>query len=86
MIASELNFSTNYIREFFKQHEGTPLLEYIGAKRVELAKALLNGTNASIRDVCDRSGFINYSYFFTYFKKNTGLTPMEFKKNTLPHE
>ncbi len=86
MIASELNFSTNYIREFFKQHEGTPLLEYIGAKRVELAKVLLTGTNASIRDVCDHSGFINYSYFFTYFKKNTGLTPMEFKKNTLPHE
>ncbi|MBP7494175.1 MAG: helix-turn-helix domain-containing protein, partial [Spirochaetales bacterium] len=46
----------------------------------EYAKGLLRETNIPIQDVCDRSGFLNYSYFITYFKKYTGLTPREYRE------
>ena len=78
-IAAEVSLSASYLRDLFKRMEGMALLEYVGLRRLELAKQLLVGSDASVREVCDRSGFISYSYFFTYFKKATGKTPTEFR-------
>lgn len=79
-IASEVGLSTSYLRDLFRQTEGVALLEYVGSRRHELAKKLLLESKAPVREVCEQAGFINYSYFFTYFKKSTGLTPGEFRE------
>jgi AraC-like DNA-binding protein len=81
IIASEVNLSTNYIRSIFKRLEGCALSDYIGKKRIEYAIKLLEESKFSIREISDRTGFINYSYFFTYFKKYTGKTPTEYRNN-----
>jgi AraC-like DNA-binding protein len=78
-IAAEVGLSASYLRDLFKHSEGVGLLEHIGQRRIELAKELLAGSDAPVREVCSRSGFINYSYFFTYFKKSTGKTPSEYR-------
>jgi AraC-like DNA-binding protein len=80
VIASEVDLSVGYLRDLFKSFEGTSLLEYMGKRRIEYAKGLLYKTNIPVRDVCDRAGFLNYSYFITYFKKYTGLTPREYRE------
>ena len=80
-IASEVGLSAGYLRELFKNAEGVSLLEYMGRKRLEVAKNLLQTTDLPVREVCDRAGFLNYSYFITYFKKNTGYTPKEYRDN-----
>ena len=82
-IAAEVGLSAAYLRDLFKKSEGIALLEYIGTRRLERAKQLLLDSSLSVREVCDRSGFISYSYFFTYFKKSLGLTPSEFRDR--PH-
>ncbi len=82
-IASEVGLSTSYLRDFFRQTEGVALLEYVGSRRLELAKKLLLESKASVREVCEQAGFINYSYFFTYFKKSTGQTPSEFRDTSV---
>ncbi len=82
-IAAEVGLSASYLRDLFKRLEGVALLEYVGSRRLELAKRLLSGSDASVREICDRAGFINYSYFFTYFKKATGRTPTEFREETV---
>ena len=79
-IASDVGLSTSYLRDLFRQTEGVALLEYVGSRRLELAKKLLLDSGAPVREVCEQAGFINYSYFFTYFKKSTGLTPSEFRE------
>jgi len=79
-IASEVGLSTSYLRDLFRQTEGVALLEYVGSRRLELAKKLLLESKAPVREVCEQAGFINYSYFFTYFKKSTGQTPSEFRE------
>lgn len=78
-IAAEVGLSPSYLRDLFKRVEGVSLLDYVGTRRLETAKALLLSTSAPVREICDRSGFINYSYFFTYFKKAVGTTPSEFR-------
>jgi len=82
-IASEVGLSAGYLRELFKNVEGVSLMEYMGRKRLEVAKNLLQTTDLPVREVCDRAGFLNYSYFITYFKKNTGYTPREYRDHLL---
>ncbi|MDR0624663.1 MAG: AraC family transcriptional regulator [Treponema sp.] len=79
LIASEVNLSTNYVRNLFKRHEGQALSDYISQERVTYAIRLLEESRLSIREISDRAGFINYSYFFTYFKKFAGKTPAEYR-------
>jgi YesN/AraC family two-component response regulator len=83
LIASEVNLSTNYIRNLFKRHEGQALSDYVSQTRVAYAIDLLKESRLSIREIADRAGFINYSYFFTYFKKFTGKTPAEYRNEWL---
>lgn len=78
-IASVVGLSSGYLRELFRNVEGISLMEYMGKKRLELAKNLLQTSDLPVREVCDRAGFLNYSYFITYFKKNTGYTPKEYR-------
>ncbi len=79
-IASEVGLSSSYLRDIFKKYEGQSLLEYLGNRRIEVAKKLILETQESVKSVCDKAGFINYSYFFTYFKKITGFTPTEYRQ------
>jgi AraC-like DNA-binding protein len=79
-IAAEVGLSSSYLRDLFKRREGIALLEYVGKARLALAKRLLTETDDSVRSICDQAGFINYSYFFTYFKKMTGCTPSEYRE------
>jgi AraC-like DNA-binding protein len=79
-IAAEVGLSSSYLRDLFKKREGIALLEYVGKARISLAKRLLTETSDSVRSICDQAGFINYSYFFTYFKKMTGCTPSEYRE------
>jgi AraC-like DNA-binding protein len=79
LIASEVNLSTNYVRNLFKRHEGQALSDYISQTRAAYAMEMLQESRLSIREISDRAGFINYSYFFTLFKKYTGKTPGEYR-------
>jgi AraC-like DNA-binding protein len=79
-IAAEVGLSSSYLRDLFKKREGIALLEHVGRARLALAKRLLSETDDSVRSICDQAGFINYSYFFTYFKKMTGCTPSEYRE------
>jgi AraC-like DNA-binding protein len=79
LIASEVNLSTNYVRSLFKRSEGQALSDYVSQARVTYAIGMLKESRLSVREISDRAGFINYSYFFTYFKKFTGKTPLEYR-------
>ncbi|MDR2742462.1 MAG: helix-turn-helix domain-containing protein [Treponema sp.] len=81
LIASEVNLSANYVRGLFKRIEGQALSDYISQARVASAVKLLKESRLSIREISERAGFINHSYFFTYFKKFTGKTPAEYRND-----
>ena len=54
---------------------------YILQLRLENAKKLLLSSNRSIESVAAQCGFSNYIYFHKIFKKNTGITPGDYRKN-----
>ena len=64
----------------FKKQEGISILEYITNERIAMAQVLIRETDYTIYQVADRVGYPNYSYFSRVYKKMTGKTPQEYKK------
>lgn len=79
-IASIIGVSTNYLRRVFKERKGTSIAGYINDLRIHQAEKLLVETDMSAKDIADRVGFANTNYFYTYFKKQCGMTPAMYRK------
>lgn len=64
----------------FKAATGTTIISYINQLRVERAKEMLEQKSLPVAEVAKRVGFNTGTYFERVFKKNTGLTPSEFRR------
>ncbi|MDF1569232.1 MAG: AraC family transcriptional regulator, partial [Spirochaetaceae bacterium] len=82
LIAEQANLSTSYVRKFFKNMMGVSISDYIISKRIEFCKERLAKTEIPVKEICIMVGFGSYNYFFTVFKKQTGRTPMRFRKDS----
>ncbi len=68
-----------FIRRFKNATGNTPS-EYIQRVKVELAKSLLEKDKIAVKEICYETGYEDQSYFRNVFKKYTGLTPADYKK------
>lgn len=80
-LAEHVGLTESYCSKYFKQSIGTSFLEYITTRRVSHAQRLLKYTNYSITEIMADSGFSSIQTFNRVFKKYTGETPTEFRKN-----
>lgn len=79
-IADALHCSESTLNRTFKRDTGWSLAEYIVRKRIDNAEKLLRDTAWSVSMISDLCGFRDQAYFSRVFKKSTGLTPNEFRK------
>ena len=80
-IAAQVFLNPDYLAKLFKKETGTALTDYLTQVRIEKAKALLRDGTISLTDVATQTGFDYYSYFSTIFKKATGVSPSDYRKN-----
>ncbi len=66
-----------------REATGMTVGEYVNFLRIENAKKLLFSTDYQISEIATKVGFNDYNYFIKIFKKHEGLTPLQFKKQTL---
>ena len=78
--ALHFGITPSYLSALFKEQTGLNLLEYINHIRIEQAKKLLED-GCSLVEVCDKSGFRSSGALIRVFKKETGITPGQMKKN-----
>ncbi len=76
-LASKFYLSESYICRIFKSATGTTINKYITARRISIAKALLND-GVSVTEAYERSGFSDYSNFFKAFTKAVGISPKKY--------
>lgn len=79
--ADMLNVSTNYLNKLCKEETGQTAGDLIRKQIVIEAQRLLHYTNLSINEIAQTIGFENTSYFVTFFKKQTLVTPEQFRKD-----
>lgn len=80
-VSSKVQLSTYYLSRLFHTEVGMPFSEYIAERRIREAEKLLKTTTLKVYEIADKVGFPDYRYFSMVFKKHTGITPKDYKKN-----
>jgi len=84
--ASSLAIHPNHLNVLLKKHTGENVSSHIKRRLLDEAKVLLLRTDWSLQDVANSIGFAEQPNFNQFFKKNTGITPNEFRKNFEIHK
>lgn len=79
-IAQHVNLSRTYFHSLFTRAVSMTPQRYILQKRLGAAKTHLLMSQKSVSDIAYESGFSSQSYFNYVFKKETGVTPGNYKK------
>lgn len=80
-IADQLHVSKMHImREFSKAYNGETPYSYLLTSKIEIAKRFLLNTNMQVTEISDKLAFNEPQYFSRIFKKKTGLSPNNFRK------
>ena len=80
-VASHVALSNNHFCTVFSQEMGVTFTEYLTNVRITRAKELLSTTAMRTGDVAYAVGYNDPHYFSYLFKKNTGLSPRDFRKD-----
>lgn len=80
-IAAHSNVSEVYFRKLFKAQFGISPKKYIISARMRFASGLMEQGYYSLKEIAERSGFNDYKYFSTEFKKETGMSPSKYFYN-----
>lgn len=64
----------------FKDECGIGFSDFLRERRMEEAKKLLEATDMKIYDVASRCGFSGQCYFGLVFRKQTGLSPLGYRR------
>lgn len=80
-LASDLHLSPYYVSHLFRKDMGYSITEYLMVKRIQEACLLLSTTNLPIQTIGKKIGLKSDSYFSQLFKKNTGMTPNQYRKS-----
>lgn len=80
-IANAVFVSPSYLSHLFKKEKGVSLSEYINKIRTDQAKLFLRQTDMGNGEIAERVGYVDRSYFCKIFKKMTGMSPQDFRRN-----
>ncbi len=79
-LAQTANVSASHLRHLFKSETGMTLPSFIKRLRMERAEQLLQTTFLSVKEIMNRVGIVNQSYFSREFKAMYGLAPGEYRR------
>ena len=79
--AAVVALNPEYFCRFFKKIIGKSPVSYIYEYRIKQAIILLQTTDAPVMDICLDCGFNNLGNFLREFKKDTGFTPLQYRKH-----
>ncbi|MGN9790782.1 helix-turn-helix transcriptional regulator [Streptomyces sp. OZ13] len=78
-IAAHAGYSRYHFVRAFKAVYGQTPGQYLSRRRVERAEEMLRTANLSVTEICTLVGFTSLGTFSARFKKQTGLSPSEYR-------
>ncbi|MEV5980859.1 helix-turn-helix transcriptional regulator [Streptomyces sp. NPDC052114] len=78
-IAAHAGYSRHHFLRAFKEVYGETPGRYLSRRRIERAEDMLRSPGPSVTEICMRVGFSSVGTFSSTFKRQTGLTPSEYR-------
>lgn len=78
-LAEKLYVNQSYLSREFKKETGYSMVKFITNKRIREARTLLRDTDMLITEIATLVGYNNITHFNAMFKKETGISPKEFR-------
>ena len=78
--AKQANISSSYLSKLFTNHLKISFSEFVINEKISFAQKLLADSHLSMTEIVGEAGFSSHSYFSDCFKRNTGMTPLQFRK------
>ena len=85
-VSNHVGLTPNYFSALFHKEFGVPFKQYLIDMRLNYATRLLVSTNQSITDICYISGFSNFANFSRSFKYRFGISPVQYRKNSIANK
>jgi YesN/AraC family two-component response regulator len=79
MVAEKFNLPINFVRVQFKHYTGTTIYKTISSTRLDSSLKLLEETDLALNEIRKRVGFCNFTHFYSYFKKEKGMSPLLYR-------
>ncbi len=83
-LASHFHVNKYHLSHVFKKDYHVAPIKYLNKVRVENVKFLLASTNYSILKIATINGFTSQSYLAQMFKKEVGISPVDYRKAKNP--
>ncbi len=78
--ADKLSVTANYLGKVIKQESGEPMMKWVNRSVIQQAKIDLKHTSLPIYAIADKLLFSNPSFFNKFFKRETGMTPKQYRE------
>jgi two-component system response regulator YesN len=79
-LAMLFGYNCTYLGKVIKKTKGESFNTYLGRLRVKKAETLLAGSSLKVYEVGSKVGFCSLNYFYKEFKRQTGLSPQEYRR------
>ena len=80
-LARRFNISERHLNRIFSEQTGFSVGSYIIQRRLNAAQKMLYNPKFSVKEIAESLGFRSDNYFCAFFKRQTGMTPMEYAKS-----
>jgi len=81
--AEQLSTHPNHLNAVVKRHHNMSAIAFMHQHVIQEAKVLLTQTSLSVKEIAYRLGFIDTPHFINFFRKQEGVTPIQFRSATL---
>ncbi len=78
--ANRLCITPKYLTAICKKQSGKTAIEWIREQVLEDIRYYLRQTDLSVKQIADRLGFPNASFFSKYVREHFGMSPMQFRQ------
>ena len=82
-ISGQLHLNYTYLANIFSETQNITIEHFMISKKIEKASKLLSDTDLNISQISDELNYSSIGHFSGQFKKVTGVSPSQFRKNII---
>jgi AraC-like DNA-binding protein len=84
-LSDQLHHEYGYLSRLFSSIEGITIEKYVLSQKIEKVKELMVYDELTLSEIAFQMDYSSVAYLSSQFKKETGMTPTQFKKQKKPN-